>query len=50
VYDGAFAGQMKESYRRDLSRCRPYTYTMWKERPLKKRVTEWLVTPIRSEL
>jgi cardiolipin synthase len=50
VYDGVFAGQMKESYRRDLSRCRPYTYTMWKQRSLKKRVTEWLVTPIRSEL
>jgi cardiolipin synthase A/B len=50
VYDGAFAGQMKESFQRDLSRCRPYTHTMWKERPLKKRVTEWLVTPIRSEL
>ena len=50
VYDGAFAGQMKESFRRDLSRCRPYTHTMWKGRSLKKRVTEWLVTPIRSEL
>jgi hypothetical protein len=50
VYDGAFAGQMKESYLRDLSRCRPYTYAMWKQRSLKKRVTEWLVTPFRSEL
>jgi cardiolipin synthase A/B len=50
VYDGAFAGQMKESFRRDLSRCRPYTHTTWKNRSLKKRVTEWLVTPIRSEL
>jgi cardiolipin synthase len=50
VYDGAFAGQMKESYRRDLSRCRPYTHAMWKERSLAKRLKEWLVTPIRSEL
>ena len=50
VYDGAFAGQMKESYRRDLSRCRPYTLAMWHGRSIKKRVTEWLVTPIRSEL
>ncbi len=50
VYDGAFAGQMKESFRRDLSRCRPYTHAMWKERSLRKRVTEWLVTPFRSEL
>ena len=50
VYDAAFAGLMKESYLRDQSRCRVYTHAMWKERPLKKRVTEWLVTPIRSEL
>jgi cardiolipin synthase len=50
VYDGAFAGRMKESYRRDLDRCRPYTHAMWKKRSLKKRLTEWLVTPIRSEL
>jgi cardiolipin synthase A/B len=50
VYDGAFAGQMKESYRRDLARCRPYTHEMWRERSLRKRVTEWLVTPFRSEL
>ena len=50
VYDAAFAGLMKERYRRDLSRCRPYTIAMWKQRSLKKRVTEWLVGPFRSEL
>jgi cardiolipin synthase len=50
VYDAAFAGRMKESFRRDLSRCRPYTLAMWKARSLKQRVTEWLVTPFRSEL
>jgi cardiolipin synthase len=50
VYDPAFAGLMRERYLRDLERCRPYTAAMWKQRPLKKRVTEWLVTPFRSEL
>ena len=50
VYDAAFAGLIKESFQRDLSRCRPYTYKMWKERPLKKKVTEWLASPFRSEL
>jgi cardiolipin synthase len=50
VYDVAFAGLMKESYQRDLSRCRLYTHAMWKDRSLKKRVTEWLVRPFRSEL
>jgi len=50
VYDAAFAALMKESYRRDLARCRPYTYAMWKKRALRKRVTEWLIRPFRSEL
>jgi cardiolipin synthase len=50
VYDGVFAGRMRDSYRRDLERCRPYTLEMWRNRSLKKRVTEWLITPIRSEL
>jgi cardiolipin synthase A/B len=50
VYDAAFAGLMKERYQRDLLRCRLYTHAMWKQRSLKKRVTEWLVRPFRSEL
>jgi cardiolipin synthase A/B len=50
VYDAAFAGLMRERYQRDLSRCRPYTNAMWKQRSVKKRVTEWLVGPFRSEL
>jgi cardiolipin synthase A/B len=50
VYDGEFAGRMKVSFLRDLSRCRPYTYSKWKERPLKERLAEALVVPFRSEL
>ncbi len=50
VYDAAFAGLMKERYLRDESRCRPYTTATWKARSLRKRVTEWLVGPFRSEL
>lgn len=50
IYDGVFAGRMRDSYRRDLEHCRPYTLEMWRSRSLKKRVTEWLITPIRSEL
>jgi cardiolipin synthase A/B len=50
VYDGAFAAQMRERYERDLTKCRPYTLAMWKARPLRKRFTEWIVGPIRSEL
>jgi cardiolipin synthase len=50
VYDAEFAGLMKERYRRNLLRCRRYTPAMWKERPLKKRLTEWLARLFRSEL
>jgi cardiolipin synthase A/B len=50
VYDEAFAAQMRERYERDLTKCRPYTLAMWKARSLRKRFTEWIVGPIRSEL
>lgn len=50
VYDAAFADLMRERYLADLAHCRPYTLQMWKQRPLGKRITEWLVAPIRSEL
>ena len=50
VYDTAFAAQMRERYERDLGHCREYTLAMWRQRPLKKRVTEWLLQPFRSEL
>lgn len=50
VYDSSFAAVMEERFRNDLARCQPYTHAMWGKRSLKKRVTEWLVTPFRSEL
>ena len=50
VYDAAFAAQMKERYVADLAKCNEYTLAMWNERPLKKRITEWLAKPFRSEL
>jgi len=50
VYDKAFAEKMRESFERDLEKCQPYTYAMWKHRSLVKRFTEWVVGPIRSEL
>jgi len=50
VYDTAFAAQMRERYLADLAKCNEYTLAMWNERPLKKRITEWLAKPFRSEL
>ena len=50
VYDAGFAERMRDSFERDLSRCRPYTLAMWKHRSPVKRFTEWVIGPIRSEL
>jgi cardiolipin synthase len=50
VYDSKFADRMRESYQRDLSHCRPYTLAMWQHRSPVKRFTEWIITPLRSEL
>jgi cardiolipin synthase len=50
VYDAAFAGLMRERFQVDQAHCRPYTLAMWNQRSLGKRLTEWLIAPIRSEL
>jgi cardiolipin synthase len=50
VYDAGFAAQMRGRFERDLEHCREYTLAMWKKRPLKKRMSEWLAGPFRSEL
>ena len=50
VYDEGFAAQMRERYERDLEQSKPYTLEMFKARPLKKRFSEWITGPIRSEL
>ena len=50
VYDAPFAASMRERFERDLAHCRPYTLAMWRARPLRKRLTEWIVQPIRQEL
>ena len=50
VYDAGFAETMRESFQRDLARSRPYTYATWRGRSLRQKLTEWAVTPFRSEL
>ena len=50
VYDEGFGGEMRKSFERDLAHCNEYTLQMWNERPVTKRITEWLVKPFRSEL
>ena len=50
VYDNAFATQMTGVFEGDLKSGMPYTYDMWKRRPLREKLAEKLLRPIRSQL
>ncbi|HSM11986.1 MAG TPA: phospholipase D-like domain-containing protein [Lysobacter sp.] len=50
IYDHGFAGQLAEVFESDLKSAKPYTYEMWKKRPLKEKLAERLLWPIRSQL
>jgi cardiolipin synthase len=50
VYDRDFAARMTEVFEGDLKRARPYTYDSWKRRPLKEKLVEKFILPIKSQL
>jgi cardiolipin synthase len=50
VYDKAFAERMTVVFERDLLPTRHYTYQVWKERPLKEKLAEALLLPLKSQL
>ena len=50
VYDRAFAARMTEVFEADLAQSRPYTLKMWEDRPLRERLGEKLLRPIKSQL
>ena len=50
VYDAGFAGRMTEVFEADLKPTVRYTYRMWKERPLKQKLAEKFILPIKSQL
>ncbi|HEY5613177.1 MAG TPA: phospholipase D-like domain-containing protein [Lysobacter sp.] len=50
VYDKAFAERMSELFEQDLESAKPYTYETWLERPLKQKIAEKLLLPIKSQL
>ncbi|GAB1407286.1 phospholipase D-like domain-containing protein [Thermomonas brevis] len=50
VYDAAFAQRMTEVFEADLGPTVQYTYRMWKDRPLKEKLFEKFVLPIKSQL
>ena len=50
VYDREVGSRLEEMFEKDLSRARPYTLQMWRNRPFKQRLTELLALPFRPEL
>ena len=50
VYDTAFAAQMTTVFESDLKPATRYTYEMWTRRPLREKLVEKLLRPIRSQL
>ena len=50
VYDRTFAERMTDVFERDLQRTRRYTLDAWRQRPLKEKLVEKFVLPIRSQL
>jgi cardiolipin synthase len=50
VYDRSFGERMTAVFAGDLARARPYTYAMWQQRPLREKLAEKLLLPIKSQL
>ncbi len=50
VYDHAFAHDMLVVFERDLANAKPYSLEMWKHRPLREKLLEKLLLPIKSQL
>ncbi len=50
VYDTTFAARMTEVFESDLKPTIRFTYEMWKQRPLKEKLFEKFIVPIKSQL
>jgi len=50
VYDKEFALHMTAVFEQDLQPTKRYTYEMWQQRPLKEKVAEIVLIPIKSQL
>ncbi|MDT3672178.1 MAG: phospholipase D-like domain-containing protein [Aromatoleum sp.] len=50
LYDRAFADELTRVFESDLERARRYTYETWRQRPLKEKLIEKLVRPLKSQL
>ena len=50
VYDRDFAARMTAVFEQDLEPTRKYTYETWQARPLKEKLLELFVLPVRSQV
>lgn len=50
VYDRGFAAAMTEVFEQDLEDAVQYTHEMWDRRPMREKLAEKFVRPIRSQL
>jgi cardiolipin synthase len=50
VYDPDFAARMTEVFEADLKPTVQYTYQMWENRPLKEKLVEKFILPLKSQL
>lgn len=50
LYDAEFADRMTAVFELDLKKSRRYTLEHWRDRPLRERLHEWIVRPLRSQL
>ena len=50
VYDRAFAERMTVMFEQDLKPTKRFTYESWKRRPLKEKLKERFLLPLRSQL
>jgi len=50
IYDAAFAARMSEVFEADLKPTVQYTYAMWRRRPLREKLVEKFILPMKSQL
>ena len=50
IYSAAFAAHMTQIFEKDLKPTVRYTYEMWEKRPLKEKLFEKFVLPLKSQL
>ena len=50
VYDRTLAARMTTVFERDLQQAQAYSLERWRARPLREKLAEKLVIPIRSQV